>query len=74
MASLRKTYEVFGYRVFSVTKTRRGDPMPIIEDEEDSEDLPEDQLLRLSTSDHSFGFTDYDPVFSERYWEEGEDV
>ena len=75
MASLRKTYEIFGYRVFSVIHTKHGDSDPIIEDDEpDDDDYPEDQLLRLSTSDHSFGFSDHDPVFSERYWEEGEDL
>lgn len=75
MASLRKTYEIFGYRVFSVTHTKRGDPEPTNEDyDDDIEEYPEDQLLRLTTSDNSFGFTDHDPVFSERYWEEGEDV
>jgi hypothetical protein len=72
MASLRKTYEVFGYRVFAVTHTTHADPDPIEDDE--IEEYPEDQLLRLTTSDNSFGFTDHDPVFSERYWEEGEDV
>ena len=73
MASLRKTYEIFGYRVFSVTSTTHGDPDPI-EDDEEVDEYPEDQLLRLTTSDNSFGFSDHDPVFSERYWEEGEDV
>lgn len=66
MASIRKTYEVFGYRVYSVTKTTHKDPVLTVEEE--IEELSEEQLLRLGTSDHSFGFTDYDPVFSERYW------
>jgi hypothetical protein len=70
---MRKSYEVFGYRVFTVIKTTHADP--IIEDDEPNEDdYPEEQLLRLTTSDNSFGFTDYDPVFSERYWEEGKNV
>ena len=73
MPSLRKSYEVFGYRVFTVIKTTHSDPI-IEDDEPDDDDYPEDQLLRLSTSDHSFGFSDHDPVFSERYWEEGEDL
>ena len=73
MASIRKTYEIFGYRVFAVTSTTHGDPDPI-EDDEEVDEYPEDQLLRLTTSDNSFGFSDHDPVFSERYWEEGEDL
>ena len=65
MPSLRKSYEVFGYRVFTVIKTTHSDPI-IEDDEPDDDDYPEEQLLRLTTSDSSFGFSDVN-IFSHNF-------
>ena len=72
MGTTRKTYEVFGYRVFTVTKFHEDNfDVKELDDTEEAEEYPEEQLSRLGTSDHSFGFNDKN-IFSHN-WEEEEE-